>query len=288
VLREALGINRQVFGASSIQAASSLNILAVTIALDQRRLPEAIALYRDAFEIREQAKDPKSPRPPSPGTPGEIRDALGAAQATSRTTSPLVPMESMLIQRASLAEVENALREAQRFAHVQYAKDSWEEAFYLALTTWVLLQENKFDEAEAPARQCLAIRMKLRPDDWSVFHARHMLGAAQAGQKRYAEAEPLLLEGYLGMNERRASMPEFHIPRLGECVLRLIKFYQDLGRTDEAAKWQGEFNRLDAEAKRSLIVSPRLPTIPAGSQGVTVNSPQKDVAPPLAPRTTSR
>ena len=163
----------------------------------------------------------------------------------------------MLVQRDSMAEVENALREAQRFAHTQYAKDSWEEAFYMALTAWVLLQEKKFDEAETLARQCLAIRLKLRPNDWSVFHAKHMLGAAQAGQKRFEEAEPLLIEGYRGMKERRTGMPDFHIPRLGESALRIVDFYTDLKRTDKTAEWQAEFDRLDDEAKRSLVVSSR-------------------------------
>jgi serine/threonine protein kinase/Tfp pilus assembly protein PilF len=273
VLTEALDINRRTFGATSLQAASSLNILAVTIALDQRRLPEAIGFYREAFEIRERARDSSfipASNQEAIRSSSERSGALKTGSAVTAKPDPLAPMESMLIQRASLAEVENALREAQRFAHTQYAKDSWEEAFYLALTTWVLLQENKFAEAETPAQQCLAIRLKLSPDDWTVFHARHMLGAARAGQKRFADAEPLLLEGYRGMIERRATMPEFHLPRIGESVLRIIKFYRDVDRPDEVAKWQATFDRLDGEAKRSLIVNSRAPAIAAGNTGLTV------------------
>src|SRR5688500_1293964 len=187
VLQEALDINRNVFGSWSVQAASSLNLLAVTVALDQRRLPEAIAFYREAFDIREHIKDPATaPAPKTPATINSlsgIRHALNDAPKDSRNTHPL-GLDALALQTESMAEVENALREAQRFAHTQYAKDSWEEAFYLALTAWVLLQEGKFSEAETPARQCLAIRIKLRPDDWSVFHAKHMLGAAMAGQSR--------------------------------------------------------------------------------------------------------
>ena len=258
-LTEALAINRQVFGPASIQVASSLNILAVTVALDQRRLSEAIALYREAFQIREYVKDPNSRRPTAAGVErnalGEIRAAVSAAHASARTVNPPAPLEAMLHQRDSLDQVENALREAQRFAHTQYAKESWEESFYLALTTWVLLQENKFEAAEAAARQCLAIRLKLRPDDWSVFHAQHLLGAARAGQKHLAEAETLLIEGYNGMKARRARMPEFHLPRIGECAQRIIEFYTENGRTEDLANWQAEFNGLDAEAKRSLLVN---------------------------------
>jgi tetratricopeptide (TPR) repeat protein len=266
-LQEALEINRNVFGSWSVQAASSLNLLAVTVALDQRRLPDAIALYREAFDIRAHIKDPATaPAPKSAATMkslGEIGHALNVTAKEARPAHPL-ELDAVAGQTGSMAEVENALREAQRFAHTQYAKDSWEEAFYLALTTWVLLQEGKFSEAETPARQCLAIRLKLRPDDWSVFHARHMLGAALAGQRRLAEAEPLLLEGYRGVLERRASMPDFHLSRIGECILRIAEFYRKLGRPADAAKWQAEFNRLDTDAKRSLIVRPRSPSAASG------------------------
>ena len=127
----------------------------------------------------------------------------------------------------------------------------------LALTAWVLLQEKKFDDAEALARQCLAIRLKLRPDDWTVFHAKNMLGAAKAGQKRFAEAEALLLEGYRGMHERRATMPPFHLPRIGESVERIITFYTAAGRTDEVARWQSTFDHLEPEARRSLVTRAR-------------------------------
>jgi serine/threonine protein kinase/Tfp pilus assembly protein PilF len=262
ILNEALGINRAVFGKSSIQAASSINLLAVTIALDQRRLPEAIALYREAFEIRERINNPNAVATPSNASAdslAEVGSALATARTEARASRPLGPLEAMLMQRESMAEVENALREAQRFAHTQYAKDSWEEAFYLALTVWVQLQEKKFAEAETHARQCLAIRMKLRPDDWSVFHAKHMLGAAQAGQKRLVEAETLLIDGYQGMKARRASMPDFHLPRLGESVLRIIEFYTELKRSDKVAEWKAELARLDPETRQSLMIKPLVP-----------------------------
>jgi hypothetical protein len=71
----------------------------------------------------------------------------------------------------------------------------------------------------------------------------------------------MLLEGYRGVLERRATMPDFHLPRIGECILRIAEFYRKSGRADDAAKWQTEFNRLDADAKRSLILRPRAPSV---------------------------
>jgi hypothetical protein len=65
-----------------------------------------------------------------------------------------------------------------------------------------------------------------------------MLGEALAGQKKYAEAEPLLLAGYKGMKEREATIPEpFRKVRLTEALERLVRLYEATGRKDEAAKW---------------------------------------------------
>ena len=77
----------------------------------------------------------------------------------------------------------------------------------LAELTSARLREGKFAEAEGPARECLAIRERDIPEDWRTFNARSMLGDSLLGQKKYAEAEPLLLSGYEGLKQREASIP---------------------------------------------------------------------------------
>ena len=46
-----------------------------------------------------------------------------------------------------------------------------------------------------------------RPDDWSRFDTQSLLGDSLLGQKKYAEAEPLLLSGYEGLKAREARIP---------------------------------------------------------------------------------
>ena len=111
-------------------------------------------------------------------------------------------------------------------------------------------------EAERAVRDCLSIRENLRAEDWSTHHARHMLGAALAGQGRAAEAEHLLLLGYSGMKERRTGIPLFHKPRLGEAALRVKLFFADLGQVDRVTEWTAEFNSLDAEERKVLMPPP--------------------------------
>jgi hypothetical protein len=59
-----------------------------------------------------------------------------------------------------------------------------------------------------------------------------------AGQKKHAEAEPLLLAGYQGMDERkeRIAVPDrYHLERAREWIVQL---YVDWGKPERAAGWR--------------------------------------------------
>ena len=73
---------------------------------------------------------------------------------------------------------------------------------FLAQVAMQLLQAKKWVEAEPLIRECLAIRTKTQPDSWTTFNAQSMLGGSLLGQKKYAEAEPLLIAGYNGMKKQ--------------------------------------------------------------------------------------
>src|SRR5262249_20227426 len=61
-----------------------------------------------------------------------------------------------------------------------------------------LIQQRNWTEAETILRACLAIRQKAQPEDWSTFNARSLLGESLLGQKKFAEADPLIVSGYEG------------------------------------------------------------------------------------------
>jgi hypothetical protein len=67
-------------------------------------------------------------------------------------------------------------------------------------------------------------------------HAESLLGGCLAAQKKYTEAEPLLLGGYRGLTEAPAA-PSRHVEQARQ---RLIKFYEASGRPEEAAKWKAK------------------------------------------------
>jgi eukaryotic-like serine/threonine-protein kinase len=103
-----------------------------------------------------------------------------------------------------------------------------------------LLQQQKWTEAEVVLRECLALRAKQQPDAWTTFSTRSMFGGAVLGQKKYAEAESLLLNGYDGMKNHEATIPTPGKVRLTDALERLVQLYEAKGNKDEAAKWRKE------------------------------------------------
>jgi tetratricopeptide (TPR) repeat protein len=100
------------------------------------------------------------------------------------------------------------------------------------------LSQGKFAESEPLAREALQAEEKLQPDDWQRYRAESLLGASLAGEKKYAEAEPLLLEGYQGMLARkdRIAVPDQYHLRLAHQWL--VQLYQAWGKPDKAAEWR--------------------------------------------------
>jgi hypothetical protein len=101
-----------------------------------------------------------------------------------------------------------------------------------------LLQYRQFAAAEVFLRECAAIRERKLPGDWSTFNSIAMLGSALLGQKKLAEAEPLLLEGYQGLKDREAAIPPQGKIRVKEALYRLVALYVAWEKPAEAAKWQ--------------------------------------------------
>jgi tetratricopeptide (TPR) repeat protein len=97
--------------------------------------------------------------------------------------------------------------------------------------------QGKFAEGEPLAREAVEFDRKKRQDVWQRFRAESLLGASLAGQKKYAEAEPLLLVGYQGMAARkdRMAVPDwYHLDRAREWIVQL---YLAWGQPQKAAEW---------------------------------------------------
>jgi serine/threonine protein kinase len=102
-----------------------------------------------------------------------------------------------------------------------------------------LTQAGHAVEAEPLLREALRVRGEEQPNEWMTFETRSLLGAALREQKKYAEAESLLLEGYEGLRRRQFSFFEFEGTRpLTDAAGRLARLYEDWGKPDVAASWR--------------------------------------------------
>lgn len=107
------------------------------------------------------------------------------------------------------------------------------------------LPQGKFSESEPLAREVLDFYRRKQPDTWFRFLSESMLGASLAGLKRYAEAEPLLLDGYQGMLARKArslgpaGMSEWNAARKW-----IVELYEAWGKPEMAAEWRKKMNLL--------------------------------------------
>ena len=110
-----------------------------------------------------------------------------------------------------------------------------------------LLQQKKHANAEQVLRECLPIREKAEPDAWLTFNTRSMLGGALLGQQKYAEAEPLLLQGYDGLKQRQDKIPPAGHVRLTEAMERLVRLYDAWGKKDQADRWRKELEAARAK-----------------------------------------
>ena len=102
--------------------------------------------------------------------------------------------------------------------------------------------QGEYAAAEPLLRECLAIRAAKLPDVWLTFHARSQLGGSLLGQKKYAEAEPLVLTGYEGMQAREAWISGRDKNWLIEAGARIVALYDAWGKPGAAAAWRAKLN----------------------------------------------
>lgn len=67
-------------------------------------------------------------------------------------------------------------------------------------------------------------------------------------QKRYAEAEPLLLAGYAGLAERKAAIPARWASYVSQVGERIVELYRSWDQPNKAAEWLDKLAKAEARA----------------------------------------
>lgn len=103
----------------------------------------------------------------------------------------------------------------------------------------ICLKQKRWAEAEKYIRE----HIKDVGDDETeidTFYYMSMLGEALLGQKKYAEAEPLLLKGYEGLKKIEKTISPQNESPFPDALDRLIEFYTVTNKPDEVKKWRAE------------------------------------------------
>ncbi len=101
-----------------------------------------------------------------------------------------------------------------------------------------LLKQGRWSQSEATLREGLAILEAKRPDAWLRSDTQVWLGASLLAQKKYTEAEPMLLAGYEGLKAREARIPVPSRYRLAEAGERLVQLYEAWDQQEKAREWR--------------------------------------------------
>ncbi len=102
----------------------------------------------------------------------------------------------------------------------------------------ILKSEQKLDEAESLARECLAIYERRSPNDWQTFNCRSTLGCILVAAQHYAGAEPFLLAAYEGLTKYKPATPMDIRARVQETVECLVRVYESSDQPERAALWR--------------------------------------------------
>jgi len=261
--RDTLGIWRKMFGDKHSREAWLLQDFALVFER-HGKLAEAAATHREAAASGESGvlsrfawflstcPDPRFRDGSSALTFAERAveatkrldpDALNALAAAYAEVGQFARAVSVQQEAIPLVQDEERKKNYVNRLKVYEASTPYRDRYILGLLTSAKLREREFNEAEALARECLRLREKETPDDWETFNARAMLGGSLVGQKKYAEAEPLLISGYKGMKEHEDTTRVMGKPRMKETLQSLVILCEVTGRAEQAVKWKAELGK---------------------------------------------
>jgi serine/threonine protein kinase/tetratricopeptide (TPR) repeat protein len=277
LFREALALARKFSGDESVDFAWTLLNLSSALRRE-RKYGEAEEYCRQAVSIRKKLLSPTDPDVASAlsalaavlrdaGKPVEaetfFRQALEIRRKVFGDDSPIVAttlynLAGVLETQDKLPDAEICYAEALAIRRKHLSNDHPDLADSLVALGRLLCRLDHWAEAEPLFKEALVIREKRLPDDWRTFNTQSLLGGSLLSQKKYADAEPLLLRGYEGMKQRDEKIPADAKIRIQEALQRLVQLYDETSRAQQAVEWKAKLTALDREMSKEPIEPTKL------------------------------
>jgi eukaryotic-like serine/threonine-protein kinase len=166
------------------------------------------------------------------------RRKLGDTHSTTQTA--LAGFTDLRRRQGRLAEAETLQRQLMKTLSASDPSAVRIEGRYLAE---ILFLQKKYKEAEQFARQSVTEYSKQKKEIWKRYYAQSLLGAILMEQKRYAEAEPLLISGFEGMQKNKQKMIDDDREYMKNAENWLVDVFKRQGNTAKAAEWSQKLVR---------------------------------------------
>jgi tetratricopeptide (TPR) repeat protein len=223
---QALNIQRAILGSANRDTQGTMHQLARSY-MEVGRFAESMALHEELLVSLRSANGPEH----------------------ESTLWPMLTFAQACQRAGQLDRAEQLLREWLEHFGKRESSRSWRASRGRALG-WLartLFMKGQCVEAESLARKAVEITEEEQPNDPSRFYWGSLLGAILLGQQRYAEAEPLLLQGYetLMKGEAVYHVEKFRVIEAGDWIVR---FYYKTNQPEKAREWREKIS-VRAETK---------------------------------------
>jgi non-specific serine/threonine protein kinase/serine/threonine-protein kinase len=220
LLANVLATRRRVLGPNHAETMRSISNLGALYSL-RGKLAEAEPLYIEALELRRRVLGEEHP-----DTLFSMDNLAGLYLRQSKFTSAEATYAQVLASRRRVLGAEHP---STMYTLLQLGK--------------ARLRQQRYVEAEATFREALKTYEKTSSDSWERFSSQSQLGVSLAGQKQYAQAEPLLVSGYEGLIQRRATIPAGNRSSLDGAGPGIVRLYEDWGKPEKAAEWRARLQK---------------------------------------------
>jgi tetratricopeptide (TPR) repeat protein/tRNA A-37 threonylcarbamoyl transferase component Bud32 len=257
LLTRYLEIERRTRGEEYHDTLSGMNNLAL-LYLRQGRYPEAEALWTRVVNIRRRVSGEEHPYTlvsisslgvlfRYQGKYAEAGALLTKVLEVRRrvlgedhpdTLGTMASLADLYQSQGKSAEAEEVFTKVLNVRRRTLGSDNPATTTILDALGRMMLKQRRFVDAEPLLREALGGQEKKSPDSWERYDSQSMLGASLAGEGKYVEAEPLLLSGYEGLLQRKATIPSYNRVTMKEVGERIIQLYQHWNRPEKAAAWR--------------------------------------------------
>lgn len=226
---ETLEMKNSVLGSEHPHTLFSMNNLALTYQATGD-MDKALKLFEKTAELRKKSLGAEHP-------------------ATLYALFNVAVIQHQQKEHARALDVVQSALEANRIHNASQPQDLILRSKLLHLQAEINIALGRFEVAEVSARESAKICQELMPDHWEIYAVLSHLGEILLGQQKFAESESLLLDGFHGLQKRKASL--FKVDRtriLLDAARRLVRLYDAWDKPDRLTDWQVVLSELDTQS----------------------------------------